>query len=201
MGGRHAAVVLAAGGSVRLGRPKQLLTRDGETLVHRAVRLAQDTSPTRLFVVVGACTELVVPELDAGSCEVVHNPEWREGLASSLRAVAAATRDLGGPVLVMGCDQPALESRHLVALLDGARSAASGAAATRYDEVVGVPAVVPGTWFSRFELSEDRGFGPLLRALPRDALILVDAPELRLDIDSPQDAIEAIEHGWLDAIA
>jgi molybdenum cofactor cytidylyltransferase len=198
--GHHAAVVLAAGGSSRLGRPKQLLTRDGETLVHRAVRLAKETSPARLLIVVGASAEIVVAELDAGSCEIVHNPEWREGLASSIRA-AAAFLDFAGPVLVMGCDQPALESRHLAALLDGAKHSPSGTAATRYDDVVGVPAVVPCAWFSRPELSGDQGFGPVLRALPRDALFLIDVPELRLDIDSPQDASDAIARSWLDAIA
>ena len=48
----HDAVVLAAGGSRRLGQPKQLLTRDGETLVHRGVRLAMETAPRRLLVIV-----------------------------------------------------------------------------------------------------------------------------------------------------
>ena len=47
LAGAHAAIVLAAGGSLRLGRPKQLLVRDGETLIHRAVRLATDTTPVK----------------------------------------------------------------------------------------------------------------------------------------------------------
>lgn len=200
MSGDHAALVLAAGGSVRLGRPKQLLTRGGETLVHRAVRLATETSPSRLLVVVGACAELVVSELDASHCEIVHNREWRQGLASSLRAAADKFPGFDGPVLVMGCDQPALDCGHLTALLHGAQRAPSRAAATRYGDSLGMPAVVPCAWFSHREVSGDRGFGPFLHALPRGALFLIDGPELRLDVDTPQDANDAVARGWLDAI-
>ena len=50
----HVAVLLAAGGSTRLGQPKQLLTRDGEPLVRRMARLLSHTSPRRLYVIVGA---------------------------------------------------------------------------------------------------------------------------------------------------
>ena len=200
MNGHHAAVVLAAGGSVRLGRPKQLLTHDGETLVHRAVRLAAETSPCRLLVVVGGSAELVVPELDAASCEIVHNRQWRDGLASSVRAAAGKFLGFDGPVLLLGCDQPALECRHLTALLHGAAGAPSGAAATGYGHALGVPAVVPSAWFSDRQASADQGFGPMLRALAPGALCLIDGPDLLLDIDSPQDATDAVARGWLDAI-
>jgi len=197
---QHAVVVLAAGGSTRLGRPKQLLTRDGETLIRRAVRLAAETSPCRLLVVIGASAEVVVPELKAARCEIIDNREWRDGLASSLRAAAAALVGFDGSVLVLACDQPALECRHLNALLEGLHSAPYEAAATHYDDLSGVPAVVPSAWFSHRDLCGDRGFGRLLRALPRSALFLIEAPDLCLDIDSPQDVTTAVARGWLDAI-
>ena len=86
----HVAVVLAAGGSRRLGQPKQLLKRDGETLVHRAVRLALETKPQRVLLVVGGHAQAMrdaVADLDV---EVVMNTGWEEGLASSVRVAAAA---------------------------------------------------------------------------------------------------------------
>ena len=71
----HAAVVLAAGGSTRLGRPKQLLTRDGETLVHRAARLAIATGATRVLVVTGAQRgEQAADEAD-GECPLEAFPQ------------------------------------------------------------------------------------------------------------------------------
>ncbi len=200
MAGQHAAVVLAAGGSTRLGRPKQLLTRDGETLIRRAVRLAAETSPSRLLVVVGGSAAVVVPELDATSCEIIYNHEWRDGLASSLRAAADKLPGFDGPVLVLGCDQPALECRHLNALLEAMQGTRYGAAAAHYEDVSGVPVVVPSAWFSHREVSGDRGFGHLLRALPSQSIFRIEEPELGLDIDSPQDANNAVARGWLDAI-
>lgn len=197
--GGHVAVVLAAGGSSRLGRPKQLLTRDGETLARRAVRLASATAPSRLLVVLGASAEAVVPELDAINCEIVLNAQWPSGLASSLQAATRLLLAFDGPLLFLGCDQPALESRHLAALLDGAKAVPSGISASGYGDMQGVPAVVPGTWIRHREPRGDRGLGPLLRALPAGDLALIEAQELGFDIDTRQDATDAVARGWLDA--
>lgn len=195
----HAAVLLAAGGSRRLGRPKQLLTRDGEALVRRAARLALDTSPRRLLVVVGAHRDRVAAALSGLACEIVRNPLWERGLASSLQAAAAALGEEGGAVLIAGCDQPALETAHLRTLLAGAATAASRCAATRHGDAPGIPAVVPATLLARAHALEgDRGLGPLLRALPRGDVSLLDAPELGFDLDTEQDVRVAIARGWLD---
>lgn len=192
-------VVLAAGGSVRLGRPKQLLTRDGETLVHRAARLALETAPRRLFVVVGAGHDAIGQAIRDIPCELIHNPAWEEGLGSSLRAAASRLQGEGSPVLVLACDQPALERQHLSALLDGARTAASRCAATWHGDVPGVPAVVPGAWFEdASSLSGDRGFGRRLREQPDGSVFDLRATELEFDIDTQDDVERAVRLGWLD---
>lgn len=196
----HAAVLLAAGGSRRLGRPKQLLTRDGETLVRRAARLALDTSPRRLLVVVGAHRDRVAAALSGLACEIVRNPLWERGLAGSLQAAAAALGGEDCAVLVAGCDQPALEAGHLRTLLAGAAGSVSRCAATRHgDDAPGIPAVVPAALLARAHALEgDRGLAPLLRTLPRGDVPLLDAPELGFDLDTEQDVRAAIARGWLD---
>ena len=200
LAGAHAAIVLAAGGSLRLGRPKQLLVRDGETLIHRAVRLATDTTPVRLVVVLGAHRAAISASCADLHAEYLHNTQWRSGLAGSLRRAAAALADHAGPVLVLACDQPALELAHLRRLLDGAAIAGSRCAATRQGEVFGIPAVITSTMLQRAgELSGNLGFGRQLRALPASELSSLDAPELQLDVDSEDDVREAIARGWLDA--
>lgn len=197
----HLAVVLAAGGSTRLGRPKQLLTREGETLVHRAARLASETSPERLLVVVGAERDAIERALRDMPCELVHNPDWRTGLGASLRAAAHAIAGLQTPVLILGCDQPALELRHLQALLAGAQTTPSHCAATVHDDRFGVPAVVPGDWFVHAdELTGARGFGARLSQLGPGAVCALQAPELELDIDTVGDLREAVSRQWLDAL-
>jgi molybdenum cofactor cytidylyltransferase len=195
----HAAVVLAAGGSRRLGRPKQLLTRGGETLVHRTARLALGTSPRRMLVVVGARRDEVADALSDLACEIVCNPSWERGLAGSLHAAAAALTGHDGAVLIAGCDQPALEAVHLQRLLAGAGSAASRCAATRHGDAPGVPAVVPAALLAQVRALEgDRGLAPRLRALPHGDMFLLDAPALGFDLDTEDDVRMAIARGWLD---
>lgn len=198
----HVAVVLAAGGSRRLGRPKQLLTREGEPLVHRAARIAQATTPRRLLVVAGAHRDAVVAALRDIDCETVFNRDWEHGLGGSLRVAAAALPEHAGPLLIVGCDQPALALSHLHALIDGAAASSSCCAATLHGELRGIPAVVPGAWLDRADaLSGDRGFGAQLRALASGSLFVLDAPELALDVDTEDDLRTMIARGWLDAAA
>lgn len=194
----HAALLLAAGGSRRLGRPKQLLARDGERLVRRTLRLLAQTAPARLLIVVGANDAAVRSAVAGIDCEIVANPGWERGLGGSLRAAGDALGAWRGPVLVAACDQPALEASHLEALLAGACGAPERCAATRHGAGRGVPAVVPGTWFATTVSQGDHGFGARLRALPDGACWLLEAPELALDVDTPAALDAAIARGWVD---
>lgn len=194
----HAVVVLAAGGSSRFGTSKQLLKREGETLVHRAVRLALATAPSRSIVVVGADQAAIIDALADLDAFIVPNARWQEGLASSLHVAAGELAGFDGPVLVLGCDQPALEARHLEDLLAGAARAGAHASATLHEGAAGIPAVVPVAWFRDVVASGDHGFGLTLRNLPRGSLYLLDAPALHFDIDTPADAEVAAARGWLD---
>ncbi|HEY1141221.1 MAG TPA: nucleotidyltransferase family protein [Lysobacter sp.] len=196
----HVAVVLAAGGSARLGTPKQLLRRDGETLLHRTVRIAAATQPRRVIVVMGAKHEAFAAELaDLPHIRVV-NENWKTGLAGSLRA-AAPHVPIGRAALIVACDQPALSEQHLRVLLAGAHSASSGSAATLIGTVLGIPAVVPGEWFEELDADGDHGFRDRLRRLPTDAVFRLDAPELARDVDTPDNLRDAIAMGLLDASA
>ena len=196
---RHAALVLAAGGSRRLGRAKQLLCRDGESLIHRAVRLAAQTRPQRLLVVVGAQAEILLAAIADLPAEIRINAQWEQGLAGSLHCGAAALAAHAGPVLILGCDQPGLEARHLQALLAGAALARSGCAATRHGDAPGIPALVSGELMAQARsLRGDRGFGALLARRPQEELAWLDEAALRWDIDVEADIERAVASGLLD---
>jgi molybdenum cofactor cytidylyltransferase len=195
----HVAVVLAAGGSTRLGRPKQLLTRDGETLVHRAARLALASGAARVRVIVGAHADDVVAAVRDLPVECLVNLRWNEGLAGSVRVALDALAAHDRATLLLTCDQPALDLAHLQALLAAARAAPSGSAATRFGDRVGVPAVVaPAVLRAARAVQGDRGLRNVLNATGA-GVIACDAPDLGIDIDTPEDVAEAVSRGWLDA--
>ena len=194
----HAAVVLAAGGSTRLGRPKQLLTRDGETLVHRAARLATATGATRVLVVVGAYAEDVAAAVSDLPVECLVNARWSEGLAGSVRIAAEELAAQTHATLLLTCDQPALEVAHLNALLKATRLAPSDSAATRFDDRLGIPAVVaPSLLRAALAVQGDRGLRDALNAAGV-GVIACDAPDLGIDIDTSEDVATAVARGWLD---
>jgi molybdenum cofactor cytidylyltransferase len=194
----HVAIVLAAGGSRRLGRSKQLLTREGETLVHRAVRLAAATLPRRLLMVVGAHADQMREAVADLRVEIMVNPDWREGLASSLRAAVGAL-DERASALILGCDQPALEPIHLQRLLAGAAASSSGCAATLHGTAWGIPAVASAAILRETRgLHGDSGLRGALQKLPSDALYLLQAVELEFDLDTPADVEKAVADGWID---
>jgi CTP:molybdopterin cytidylyltransferase MocA len=168
-----AAIILAAGASRRLGRPKQLVEIAGEPLVHKIARVALEACD-RVAVIEGAVS-LREPLADV-PVEVVRNSGWEEGIASSIRAGIRWASDADAVVLLT-CDQHELAPSHLHALL------AHRFAASRYDGALGIPAVFPrGSFPALLELEGDRGAKPLLAcATP------VDWPGGLHDLDVPRD--------------
>ena len=86
------AVVLAAGGSRRLGKPKQLVRRHGQSLVRRTVTAALGAGCAPVVVVLGAHADAVRVALAGLDVVTLVNPDWRTGLASSLRGTGRTTK-------------------------------------------------------------------------------------------------------------
>ena len=194
----HVAIVLAAGGSRRLGTPKQLLRRAGETLVHRAVRLASATQPQKLLLVIGAHADEMREAVADLRVEILVNNDWQEGLASSLRAAVGAL-DESASALILGCDQPALEQSHLQRLLSGAAGSASGCAATLHGAARGIPAMASAAVLREAHgLHGDSGLRGVLQQLSTDSLYLLEAAELEFDLDTPADVEKAVADGLID---
>lgn len=198
MSASHAAVVLAAGGSTRLGRPKQLLTRDGETLVHRAARLALASGASRVLVVVGAHADDISASVSDLPVACVANAHWDRGLAGSVSVAADALAAHSHATLFLTCDQPALALAHIQALLEASYRATSGSAATRFGDRVGIPAVIAAPMLRAARaLQGDRGLRDVLNAADA-GVIACDAPDLVADIDTAADLAAAVSRGWVD---
>lgn len=168
-----AIIVLAAGASKRLGRPKQLLLWEGETLLDRAVRIA---------TAVGETIVVLSPELGLRRLAVgfVVNEKPDEGVASSIRAGVTAST---GDVLIMTCDQPLITSEHLQGLID----ANAPIAATGYNGISGVPAFFAAKF--RDELLALRGDVGAKRIIEshRDEVVTIPFAAAALDVDTAAD--------------
>ena len=99
-------LVLAAGASTRFGSPKQLVRIEGRPLLHRALAAATEVGGHAVTVVLGANADQLTPLLKHSPASVVINRQWKEGLASSLRAGIRALPGSCEGVLVTLADQP-----------------------------------------------------------------------------------------------
>jgi len=181
-----AGILLAGGGSSRLGAPKQLVKLDGEPLILRAARAAADYCAAGLVVVTGAIHEPVEAALAGIGATVVNNPDWQEGIGASIRCGASAADARADALLLMLCDQPHVGGEELRELIAAWRAAPESIVAAGYAGSHGVPAVFPARFRRQLtELRGDRGARALIDAA--DKVIVVDMPAAAIDIDTPED--------------
>ncbi len=191
---RCASVILAAGASTRLGRPKQLILLNGEALLHRTARLAIEAGCSPIFVVLGFEADRMRGQLDGLPVEIVINPQWEEGMGSSLRSGITAlcqTRPESGGVLVLVCDQPRLSRDHLRDLLNRhqANRPNRGIAitASAYGGRSGVPAVFSASLYPELLASAgDQGARNVILSHAAE-VESVSWPEGEMDLDLPED--------------
>ena len=180
-----AALVLAAGSSSRLGRPKQLLVYQGETLLHRAVRTALAAGYAPVVVVTGALDAALRHAVADLPCRAVHNPDWAAGMGASIRAGLAALGPAAPAVLVMGCDQPLVAAGQLAALVQRQQATGAPAVAAAYADAFGIPALFAATALADLRgIRPEQGAKPLL-ARYGPALALVPMPAAAFDVDTP----------------
>jgi xanthine/CO dehydrogenase XdhC/CoxF family maturation factor len=180
-----ATIVLAAGGSRRLGRPKQLVEFAGRPLVHRVAATCVATESGPVAVVLGAAAAAVSDALGMLRVARVVNDGWEHGIASSIRAgVRWAETTNAGALLIVLADQPLLDVAHLTALRD-AWLAGAPIVASRFAGIVGAPAVFDRSqWAALAQLEGDQGAGRLLRG---DGVVAIDWAGGSVDVDTVED--------------
>lgn len=191
-----AAIVLAAGGSRRLGRAKQLEPWGETTLLGRVVDEARALSGIdEVWVVLGANLEAIMEKVDLEGCGIIENPEWEDGFASSLRVgLDALTRlSKADAALIMLGDQPGVLPEVVAELIAVARKRGHPAIVPKYRYVRGNPVIIKRSLWERvMSLTGDEGARQLLQAHPewvdevwvdslppRDVDTVADVEELR----------------------
>lgn len=143
-------VVLAAGGSRRLGRPKQLLDFHGAPLVDAALGTARSSGADQVVLALGGAADEVLETADLAGVDVALNPDFEEGCATSIRASLGRVReDADGVVLLLG-DQPGVTAETVRTLVR--ESAGHAVGVCEYDDGLGHP-----LWFHRQMFETLRG--------------------------------------------
>jgi len=187
-------LVLAAGGSQRLGRPKQLLRFGSATLLDHVLEVARDCPFDQLLCVVGGGSEEVGAAVDFTDVEVVENRAFGEGCSSSIAAALSAVDPACEVLVLMLCDQPGVRAETVATLLAGRGSAPL--AACLYDDGRGHPLAFGRSAFVELgRLHGDKGVWKLLDAHPD---VVADVPisgSIPRDIDTWEDyhAVLALE--------
>jgi len=164
-----AALVLAAGGSSRLGSPKQLLPWGDTTLLGHVLASLRELPFDEIFVVIGASGDDILEQVDLSGAIVIENPEWEEGMASSLRVGLDAVLRLSraDAVGIFLGDQPDISEEVVTGLLDARRSTKRHAIVPKYRYVWGNPVLIERSlWPRLMSLNGDEGAKRLLQAHP-----------------------------------
>jgi molybdenum cofactor cytidylyltransferase len=181
--------VLAAGGSRRLGRPKQLLRIGDRTLVRRVVDAAGEGGCESVVVVLGAEAEAVRAALGGAAVEFVENARWNEGIASSIRSGIALVerKPAVRAALLLTCDQVELDGDVVRRVIEAFDGAAGGMVACEYAGTLGIPALFERSRFRELALlCGDAGAKSILLR-DRDAVRRVPWPGGAAEADTPED--------------
>lgn len=185
-----ANLVLAAGGSSRLGRPKQLEPWGGTTLLGTVVETALRMGAGETWVVLGAAQERILAEVDLSGCRVVVNHEWETGMAGSLR-VGLDALDRGSTAsaaLILMGDQPGVTVETAKRLQEAYRPGVTPVVVPRYRYVNSNPALVDRALWRRLMMLEgDRGAMRLFKAHPEWVTEVWFSHRPPEDVDDQQD--------------
>jgi molybdenum cofactor cytidylyltransferase len=183
-------ILLAAGSSSRLGEPKQNLMYEGQPLLQRAVQTALASACKPVVVILGANAEAFQTSLNDLPVQTIFNPDWPEGMASSIRSGISALNemspDLDGAI-IMVCDQPFVTTNLLNEMVEQKRLHGHGIIACAYKDTLGTPALFDKQFFP--ELLALQGHDGAKKLLFQHAAVVTPLafPLGTFDIDTPQD--------------
>jgi molybdenum cofactor cytidylyltransferase len=185
-----AMILLAAGGSARMGSPKQLLQYKGKALLRHAVDNAVACGCSPIVVVIGHDAQRMREELAGLPVTIAENANWGEGMGTSLRVgVEAIERQSPMPSAVMTatCDQPLIDAAVLRRLIDAYRTCGYPMAAATYAGTMGVPAIFNRHYYAALRALPPEAGAKRVLGEHSDQVANVPMDEGELDIDTPED--------------
>jgi molybdenum cofactor cytidylyltransferase len=188
-----AGIILAAGASTRLGQAKPLLVWRGETLVHRAARIALEADLRPVLVVCGAEGEQVSAAVSDLPVQVVYNERWQSGQSTSIKAALNALGNQGGGAIFLLVDQPFISVALLQSLVENHAQSLAAVIAPRVADRRTNPVLFDRETFAELLLLEgDVGGRAIFSRFPPQWLDWYDE-RLPFDLDTPADYQKLME--------
>ncbi|MEB3294211.1 MAG: nucleotidyltransferase family protein [Synechococcales bacterium] len=182
-----ALILLAAGGSQRMGYPKQLLPVQGRSLLRYIANRVCEAPGEAKFVVLGAYHEVLSLELIDLPLEILINDDWDLGMSSSLQTGIAALPNSIAAAMILLCDQPHVSVELIEQLIQQYQQTQAPIVACAYGETVGVPALFDRSLFGELQqLTADEGARSVIQA-HRDRLVTIPFPQGAIDLDTLED--------------
>jgi molybdenum cofactor cytidylyltransferase len=183
---RVAGLVLAAGASRRLGRPKQLLAYRGGALLDAALGTARSSGFDQVILALGGAADEVREVVDTSGFDLVDNRQFSEGCSSSIAASLSALHpDIDVLVLLLG-DQPGVTSETVRLLVEGRSD--HDISVCRYDDGIGHPFAFTRVMFPQLAaLHGDKGVWRLIEQRAADVTEVVVPGRIPLDVDTEAD--------------
>nr|WP_294781017.1 nucleotidyltransferase family protein [uncultured Flavobacterium sp.] len=183
-------IILSAGNSSRLGRPKQLLEYKDSTLLKNTISEALKVENSFVIVVTGANHNLIEKELDLPEIIFSFNPDWESGMASS---IAKGIQELlflnpnGEQCILAVCDQPFVTTSIFENLINESQKTKKGIAASAYSETLGTPVLFHQKYFNELlELKGQEGAKKILKKYTEDVVSVI-FERGNMDIDTEDD--------------
>lgn len=181
-----AILILAAGGSSRMGKVKQLLPYKHTTLLGWAIEQALESEADEVFCVLGANAEKIEKSVRHYDTNTILNRNYSDGLSSSIVTGIRELNDYDA-ILVMLADQPLVTTSYLNDLINLYRTYPDMIVASNYGASNGVPAVFPENYFSQLlKLKGDKGAKEFLNDTSYEVLSL-NIGEKLIDVDTEED--------------
>ena len=183
-------ILLAAGESRRMGKPKQLLAYKGNSLIRHALTMAIISNCDPIIVVLGANSDRIFPELRNLPVQITHNALWQQGMGASIATGIKALQEIKvdlDAVIVALADQPLITAQVYNRLVERYRSNQVKAVASNYSGTIGVPALFDRTLLPELLKMNQKGGAKQLLNQYSDRTVNLELPEAAIDIDTPAD--------------
>jgi molybdenum cofactor cytidylyltransferase len=185
-------IILAAGESSRMGKPKQLLPFQGQSLIQYMVQNGLTSRCFPVVVVLGSNAPLIKLEIKDFPVFVAENPHWEKGMGCSISAGMKMVRSVLShveAVIVMLCDQPYVKATLLNEFIEKYQQTRAPLIASEYGGTLGVPALFDFTYFD--QLCNLQGHEGARKILAKEQNVLtIPFPHGEIDLDTPEDYLK-----------